>query len=114
METPYRLKDYTFTATDYAVHERQRELLFSQRHMRASCLLGGPVWRLGRDILSDHDILVGPSETATVFGEGVYYHDDKCDEMWCDDSITIDEANLICGVHHVRTGMRMYSVCIIV
>jgi len=106
METPYRLKDYKFAAADYAVHERQRQLLFSQRHLRAACLLGGIVWRLGRDILNDDDILAGPSDTATVFGHGVFYRDMRDDVVWCDDVVSLDEINYISGLHHVRTGMR--------
>jgi hypothetical protein len=106
METPYRLKNYEFTAADYAVHERHRQLLFSQRHMRAACLLGGIVWRLGRDILNDDDILGGPSDTVMTFGHGVFYRDIRNDEIWCNDAVSLDEVNNICGLHHVRTGMH--------
>jgi hypothetical protein len=106
METPYRLKNYQFAAANYAVHERQHQLLFSQWHMRAACLLGGIVWRLGRDILNNNNILAGPSNTVTVFGHGVFYRDISNDDIWCNDVVSLEEVNYICGLHHVRTGMH--------
>jgi len=108
LETPFRLKNYSFTADDHRVYDRQRQRLFSQRHARAACLLGGVLWRLGKDVLNDQDILVGPSETVTVYGDGVFYIDDSTNELWCDDAVSDDELNLLCGLHCVRTGKYVF------
>jgi hypothetical protein len=110
METPYRSKRYTFGPTDYAVYERQRQMLFSQRHLRAACLVGGIVWRLGRDLLREEEVLGGPTDTVTVFGEGVFYRDGSGD-LWCDDALTTYEMDLICGIHSVATGTS-YSLLV--
>jgi len=107
MEIPYRCKNYSFTATDYAVYERQRKMLFSQRHLRAACLVGGIVWRLGRDLLRVEEVLRGPTDTAVVFGEGVFYRDAQGD-LWCDDTLTEHEMDLVCGLHNVATGMYSF------
>jgi hypothetical protein len=109
MEIPYRGKDYSFGATDYALYERQRQMLVSQRHVRASCLVGGIVWRLGRDLFREEEVLSGPTETVTVFGEGVFYRDVARGDLWCDDALTVHEMDLICGVHCVATGMCSLS-----
>jgi hypothetical protein len=103
MEIPYRCKNYSFGATDYSVYERQRQVLFLQRHIRASCLVGGIVWRLGKDLLREEEVLRGPSETALIFGEGVFYRD-AAGNLWCDDALTGYEMDLICGLHNAATG----------
>ena len=109
METPYRCRNYSFTATDYAVYERQRQMLFSQRHLHAACLVGGIVWRLGRDLLREEEVLSGPTETAVVFGEGVFYRDAQGD-LWCDDTLTDHEMDLVCGLHNAATGMYYFTL----
>jgi hypothetical protein len=108
MEIPYRCKNYSFTATDYAVYERQRQMLFAQRHLRAACLVGGIVWRLGRDLLREEEVLSGPTDTAVVFGEGVFYRDAQGD-LWCDDTLTEHEMDLVCGLHNAATGMYHFT-----
>jgi hypothetical protein len=109
MEIPYRCKRYSFGATDYAVYERQRQMLFWQRHLRAACLAGGILWRLGRDLLREEEVLSGPTETAVVFGEGVFYRDAQ-GNLWCDDTLTEHEMDLVCGLHTVATGTYSFVI----
>jgi hypothetical protein len=66
------------------------------------------VWRLGKDVLNDQDILVGPSETVTIYGDGVFYIDDSTKELWCDDAVSDDELNILCGLHRVHTGKYIW------
>jgi hypothetical protein len=108
MEIPYRSKQYSFGTMDYSVYERQRQMLFSQRHLRAACLAGGILWRLGRDLLREEEVLSGPTDTIVVFGEGVFYRDAQ-GNLWCDDTLTEHEMDLVCGLHTVATG-TCYSV----
>jgi hypothetical protein len=110
MEIPYRCKGYSFGATDYTVYERQRQMLFSQHHLRALCLAGGIVWRLGRDLLREEEVLSGPTDTAVVFSKGVFYRDAQ-GNFWCDDTLTGYEMDLVCGLHTVATGT--YSVVLL-
>jgi hypothetical protein len=64
---------------------------------------------LGRDLIREEDVLGGPTESAIVFGEGVYYHD-VAGNVWCDDALTEYEMNLICGLHNISTGTYSFAL----
>jgi hypothetical protein len=106
MEIPYRTKNYEFTHADYIAYERQRTRLLSQPHALAAAKLGGIIWRLSRGHLSEEDVLEGPSRTSRSYGFGIFIDDSHHPgHKLCDDSLTPDELDAICGLHTTTTGI---------
>ena len=63
---------------------------------------GGIVWHLVRESINNNVVLVGPTDEVFVHGDVVCF--DTNLECW-DDKLTDEDANLICGVYKVYTGM---------
>ncbi|TDL13642.1 hypothetical protein BD410DRAFT_707328, partial [Rickenella mellea] len=95
-----RPPQYKPDAADYAAYEAARDNFLQQGHARAALLKGGIVWRLAVEYLGPNAVYTGPSERALTCGN-VLYIDGK---RHCDDSLTSDEVDFICGVYQVYTG----------
>jgi hypothetical protein len=109
MDIPYRSVDYQYTPADYSVYEAQRARLLAQPHALAARKLGGIVWRLSRDYMTDEEVLEGPSDTSKVYGFGLLVDDPRTGQILCDDELSEEEVGLICGLHVAATGTISHS-----
>ena len=99
-----RPKGYKFNLADYAAYVTLRDAYLSgNSHARAALCVGGIVARLAREALPNSAVLAGPSEAA-LRGERRVLVSNK--EYFCDDDISPQVMDLICGVYHVETGNR--------
>jgi hypothetical protein len=88
-------------AADYAAYEVARDRFLLSPHGRAALLKGGIVWRLAMEFLSPGIVLAGPSDIASASG---YIMHLLGIGDFCDDDLSEDELDLICGVYRVYTG----------
>ena len=97
----YRSVGYVPDMADYAVYRASLANFLHQPHARAALLKGGIIWRIAREFL-DHDVvLMGPSQ-STLYGMRAIFNCEGTN--FCDDQLTEDELDLICGVYKVYTG----------
>jgi hypothetical protein len=95
----WRNTNYEPDQNEYAAYEATRDTFLKSPRGRAALLTGGIVWRLSIATLHEDDILAGPSSYAAAYGVQHYSH-----QGWsCDDKLTSDELDLICGVYRVFT-----------
>ena len=104
LEIPFRSLNYKFSPADYAVHERHTELLLSQDLGHVAHQMGGIIWRLAEEYISDKIVLEGPSATSVRYGFGLFLRG-PADEIFCDDELEADELDIICGLHLVLLGI---------
>jgi hypothetical protein len=106
IKVPVRLFGYEFTIEDYHAYEQERAaLLKDPRIARAALLRGGIVWRLAVATMSFDDVLQGPTTAATVFRRGnIFTTADESVDL-CDDGLSQDELDVLCGMHRCRNGM---------
>lgn len=99
---------------DYRLYEAQRDRLLCRPYARAACLHGGIVWRLwlhSQEYASDAELslLRGPSDDALYRGRIL----EAQGEHLCDDALSEEETDLICGVYKVSTSeLFIYSASI--
>ncbi|KAJ7675588.1 hypothetical protein DFH06DRAFT_977454 [Mycena polygramma] len=98
----YRSPNYKADAQDYQAYVTIRDQFFLSPRGRAALLHGGLIARLARPMVSDEDVLRGPTDDATV--DGIRLWDGRSPSAYWDDSLTDHEIDLICGVYHVSTG----------
>jgi hypothetical protein len=99
----WRHKDYIPDRWEYSLYEHKLGLFFRSEHSRAALLSGGITWRLGIESLGIAPTLVGPSEDAATCGYRVNLPDHG---IMCDDILSDEEENFVCGVHYIATGMN--------
>jgi hypothetical protein len=99
----YRPIGYTPHLADYAVYRCSLARFLHQPQARAALLKGGIVWRLAREFLDNDVVLMGPSQNALHGMLGVFRYGDT---NFCDDELTDEEMDLICGVYKVYTGVE--------
>ena len=99
-----RPKDYIFNLADYAAYTTLRgSYLLSHPHARAALCAGGVIARLAREEMSHITALSGPSEAALNGEQRVLTSDG---DHFCDDKISDQVMDLICGVYEVETGNK--------
>ena len=104
---PVRLFGYKFTEDDYNAYVQQRAALLSNpRVARAALLRGGIVWRLAVATLSFDDVLQGPTTAATLQRQGIIVRTSESSDVMCDDGLSQQELDMICGVYHCFTEQR--------
>jgi hypothetical protein len=102
---------YKFTVDDYRAYSRRREaLLRGTPRGRAALLKGGIVWRLAVETLNLEKCLDGPSAEVVVHRRGKIYPTDSPSLVFCDDDLSIDELDDICGINYVFTGKPSFSL----
>ena len=88
-----------FSAADYKAYVTRRNELLRSGWGRAALLKGGIVWRIARLVLTEDDLLSGPSGNHTqrdyLRVGSVGYVDDELDEH---------EVDIICGVYRCLSG----------
>jgi hypothetical protein len=99
-----RPKGYTFNLADYAAYVTLRDAyLLSRPHARAALCVGGIVARLAREQMANVVALSGPSEAALDGEQRVLTGGG---DLLCDDEISEDVMDFICGVYEVETGHK--------
>ena len=97
-----RPKDYTFNLADYAAYTTIWDsYLRSHPNAHAALCAGGIIARLAREEMSNVAVLSGPSE-ATLNGEQTVRTSGN--DRFCDDGISPEVMDLVCGVYEVETG----------
>jgi hypothetical protein len=104
---PIRLRDYVFTYHDYLAYHSYAASLLNLPNGRAALLMGGIVWRLAIETLSIEDVLKGPSLSVSRHGIGRCLPGDGTSH-W-DDTLSLDQLNLICGLNLIENGMSFAS-----
>jgi hypothetical protein len=95
-----------FTIEDYHAYEQERAaLLRDPRIARAALLQGGIVWRLAVATMSFDDVLQGPTTAATVLRRGNIFRTADESVDLCDDGLSREELDVLCGLHRCRNGM---------
>ena len=95
--------------SEYAFYHDQLLYFFKQPYSRAAFGMGGIVWRLARAMVNDDftDSLVmnGPSDSV-----GNSYSTERFTNgsILCDDSLTEQELDFICGVYKIATGNAFF------
>jgi len=87
---------------DYAAYQEVLSDFLRLPHARAALLKGGIVWHLVMEYLSPKTVLTGPSDNASQ----MYCLLDS--QEYCDDDLSSDELELICGVYKVYTGNLIF------
>ncbi|PPQ71051.1 hypothetical protein CVT25_007322 [Psilocybe cyanescens] len=97
-----RSKKYNFDLGDFATYQTLlHALLRANPESRAALCIGGIVARIARDILPNSAALLGPSHEALDGKQQVLESDGQ---IFCDDELSQDMLDLICGVYEVETG----------
>ena len=91
---------YTPDAFEYTAYETRRDKFLTEPHARAAILAGGIVWRLALESLPIDTPFSGPSERA--YTHGLVLNSPDLGKV-CDDALTTEEMDLICGVYKVYT-----------
>ncbi|KAF8977939.1 hypothetical protein BDQ17DRAFT_1266144, partial [Cyathus striatus] len=76
----------------------------------AALLMGGIVGYLAHEHMSLDGVLQGPSSTITNQCIGVKYVNWSGLEF-CDDALTKDKMDIICGTYHCYTGKSYFGNC---
>ncbi|KAF8575666.1 hypothetical protein K439DRAFT_1303576, partial [Ramaria rubella] len=92
---------YRPTAVDYVAYKAFQDEFFHQPHAWVALMYGGIIWHLAIEHISPESVLVGP--TDEVFHNGEVIRTDGGHEYW-DDSLSVEELELICGVYHCETS----------
>jgi hypothetical protein len=75
-------------------------------------LKGGIVWRLAVETLNLEKCLEGPSVEVVVHRRGKIYPTDHPSLDFCDDDLSTDELDDICGINYVLTGKPSSSLLV--
>jgi hypothetical protein len=98
-----RSSGYVFTIEDFNVYIHRRDSLLRSPRGRAALLKGGIVWRLAVETISVDDCLEGPSIETSVHRRGLVHPTADPSVDLCDDDLSTDELDLICGVYECFT-----------
>jgi hypothetical protein len=96
-----RYPGYQPDAADYAAYEAARDFFLRSPSARAALLEGGIVWRLAVEFIPPGTVLAGPSEVAFTSGQVIRIPGAG---DYCDDEVSENEADLVCGVYEIYTG----------
>jgi hypothetical protein len=103
-----RHEGYEPGAADYEAYESVRDAFLRSPRARAALLKGGIVWRLAMEFLEPGLVLAGPSDDALAHGQS--FHPTADAPKYCDDELTSDELDLVCGVYQVQTGIFIFNI----
>ncbi|KAF8184603.1 hypothetical protein K438DRAFT_1598341, partial [Mycena galopus ATCC 62051] len=103
----FRPKDYHPTVADYQSYVSIREQFLLSPRGRAAKTYGGIVGRLACTTVADEEVLRGPTDDADM--DGLCLWDGQSNYAYCDDYLTEEEIDLICGVYHISTGQSYCS-----
>ena len=100
----YRLINHTFTKADFDAAMLACQSVLTLPQGRAALLRGGIVGRIAKEYLSKDGVLDGPSVEVTAHRAGFIAPSVNDDIRFCDDELTDNEINTICGTYSLYTG----------
>ncbi|KAF9007627.1 hypothetical protein BDQ17DRAFT_1237808 [Cyathus striatus] len=106
----FRLSGYRFSLNDYTSYLQRCAAFLSSPRGRAALLMGGIVGHLAHEHVSLDGVLQGPSSAVTNQRIGVKYVN-RSGLEFCDDVLTEDEMDIICGVYRCYTGKSYFGNC---
>jgi hypothetical protein len=98
----YHAPGYKPDLVDYISYTTAHNAFLREPRVHAALLRGGIVWRLAIDALGALAVLEGPSYDSVFRGRTWELSDGS---FMCDNGLSVEETDLICGVYHVYTGM---------
>ena len=98
-----RPRNYIPDAADYSAYQAIRDDFLRQPRGRAALLKGGIIWRLAMEYVDPGRVIAGPTGNS-VTGHTLRFPNNH---VYCDDNLTEDELDLICGVYKVYTGKKL-------
>jgi hypothetical protein len=101
-----RPEGYVPDAADYAAYEAARTRFLQSSSARAALLKGGIVWRLAMEFMTPSGVLAGPSDIASTRGRVIRISGVG---DFCDDELSENDIDIICGVYQVYTGKSIPS-----
>ncbi|KAJ6622849.1 hypothetical protein B0H10DRAFT_1787511, partial [Mycena sp. CBHHK59/15] len=101
----YRPKSYKPDVLDLQTYLVIRDQFLSSPRGRAALLYGGIVGRIAREVVSNDEVMKGPTDDAPI--AGICLCSSTSTAAYWDDHLTDDEIDLICGVYHVATGLSI-------
>ncbi|KAJ7300675.1 hypothetical protein DFH08DRAFT_725106 [Mycena albidolilacea] len=104
----FRSQRYAPDAHDYQSYVAIREQFLRSPRGRCAKSYGGIVGRLACTLISDAEVLRGPTDEVTV--DGLCMWDGHSEYAYWDDYLTDQEIDLICGVYHISTGKKQASI----
>ena len=107
-----RSAGYIFTIEDFNVYIHRRDSLLRSPRGRTALLKGGIVWRLAVETIGVDECLEGPSIETIVHRRGLVHPTADPSVDLCDDDLSTDELDLICGGYECLTG-KLLSLLII-
>lgn len=106
--TPVHLAGYQFTLLDYNSYQHQFTAILNCPHGHAALFLGSIFWCIACETLSFDAMLQGLSSMVHHYRKGSYCHQyvDPSEEtvFYWDKTLNEDEPDIICGLHHCKTG----------
>ncbi|KAJ7823324.1 hypothetical protein B0H14DRAFT_2370220 [Mycena olivaceomarginata] len=104
----FRSQRYAPDAHNYQSYVAIREQFLRSPRGRCAKSYGGIVGRLACTLISDAEVLWGPTDEVTV--DGLCMWDGHSEYAYWDDYLTDQEIDLICGVYHISTGKKQASI----
>jgi hypothetical protein len=104
----FRSQRYAPDAHNYQSYVAIREQFLRSPRGRCAKSYGGIVGRLACTLISDAEVLRGPTDEVTV--DGLCMWDGHSEYAYWDDYLTDQEIDLICGVYHISTGKKQASI----
>lgn len=106
----WRPANHIIKPSEYPFYHDKLYYFFREPHSRAAFGMGGIVWRLAcavvdRDFV-DNTVLGGPSDEVATHRSTFSF---TSGERLCDDNLTEQELDFICGVYKVSTGKHHIS-----
>ena len=92
---------YRFDAADYVAYEAVRDNFLRRPYARAALQKGGIIWQLVVEFLDPGVVCVGPSDDVLDLS---IKHRSPSGQDYCDDDLTEEELDILCGVYKVYTG----------
>jgi hypothetical protein len=104
----FRTQGHIFDAVDYNSYEEAKIDLLKSSVGRAALMRGGIVWRLANGIVPVKSVTKGPN--PSIKEDGCVW--DSMDEFkLVDDSLSLRDEDVICGMYYVETSMFMRICC---
>jgi hypothetical protein len=98
----HRPANHKFDLADFSGYQFLCESVVKREPFcRAALCMGGIVARLAREIIPNSTALLGPSQDALEGSQRILV---SGDEFFCDDQLSLDYSDLICGVYKIPTG----------
>ncbi|KAM6490052.1 hypothetical protein JOM56_014631 [Amanita muscaria] len=102
----FRRQGHVFDAADYNAYEEAKNDRLKSSVGRAALMRGGIVWRLAKDVVPVKSVTKGPSPGIKEDG---YVWDTMDDFRLVDDSLSLRDEDVICGMYYVETKPNQYE-----